>query len=99
MKIELISGQDQQAKIRKTEIPKKTEPTALPGETRQASDTVSLSAASKEMQVATAAVAASPDTRAEEVARHRQAIEQGQYEIHPEKIAEKIVGNFINSPA
>ncbi len=99
MKIELISGQDQQARIRKTEIPKKTESTAIAGETRQTSDTVSLSSASKEMQVAIAAVATAPDTRADEVAKHRQAIEQGQYEINPEKIAEKIVGSFINNPA
>jgi negative regulator of flagellin synthesis FlgM len=96
MKIELINGQDQQAKIRKTEIQKKTESGAIPGETRQASDTVSLSTASKDMQVATAAVATAPDIRAEAVARYRQAIEQGRYEIHPEKIAEKILGSVIN---
>lgn len=59
-------------------------------------DKVSLSQASKEMQLAENAVAEQPDVREERVAELKQAIENGQYEMDAEKMADKLVGNIIS---
>lgn len=59
-------------------------------------DKVSLSQASKEMQLAKSAVAESPDVREERVAELKQAIAANQYSINPDKIAESIIGALIS---
>lgn len=59
-------------------------------------DKVSLSQASKEMQLAKNAVAEQPDVREERVAALKQAIEDGQYEMDTEQMADKLVGNIIS---
>lgn len=58
---------------------------------RSQNDRVSLSSASKEMQMAEEAVAAASDVRQEKVDEIRMAVESGEYEIAPEKIAENIM--------
>jgi negative regulator of flagellin synthesis FlgM len=59
-------------------------------------DRVSLSQASKEMQLAKNAVADAPEIREEKVMQLKQAIADGRYEINPEKIADKLVGTLIS---
>jgi negative regulator of flagellin synthesis FlgM len=59
-------------------------------------DKVSLSQASKEMQLAKNAVAESPDIREEKVMQLKQAIADGRYEMNSEKIADKLVGTLIS---
>ncbi|MDX9786584.1 MAG: flagellar biosynthesis anti-sigma factor FlgM [Desulfobacterales bacterium] len=59
-------------------------------------DKVSLSQASKEMQLAKTAVAKSPNVREERVAELKQAIASNQYSIDPDKIADSIIGAIIS---
>jgi flagellar biosynthesis anti-sigma factor FlgM len=59
-------------------------------------DKVSLSQASKEMQLAKSAVADVPEIREEKVALIKQAIADNRYELNSEKIAEKLVGAHIS---
>ena len=59
-------------------------------------DTVSLSSASKELQLAKQAVASAPEERSERVEELRQAVSEGTYEIDAEKIADKIIGTNIS---
>lgn len=59
-------------------------------------DKVSLSQASREMQLAKNAVAELPDIRTEKVAQLKQAISDERYELNSEKIAEKLVGSLIS---
>lgn len=59
-------------------------------------DTVSLSTASKDLQIAKAAVESAPDIRAEKVEELKTAINEGTYEVSPEKIAAKMVGSIIS---
>jgi negative regulator of flagellin synthesis FlgM len=59
-------------------------------------DKVSLSQASKEMQLAKNAVAEVPEIREEKVAQIKQAIADNRYELNSEKIAEKLVGAHIS---
>jgi negative regulator of flagellin synthesis FlgM len=59
-------------------------------------DKVSLSQASKEMQLAKNAVAGLPEIREEKVAEIKQAIADNRYELNSEKIAEKLVGTLIS---
>lgn len=59
-------------------------------------DKVSLSQASKEMQLAKNAVAEIPEVREEKVAEIKQAIADDRYELNSEKIAEKFVGTLIS---
>ncbi len=63
---------------------------------RTQDDRVSLSHASREMQTAKDAVAATSDIRQEKVDAIKQSIESGDYEIDPGKIAEKMVGSMVN---
>jgi negative regulator of flagellin synthesis FlgM len=62
-------------------------------------DKVSLSQASKDMQTAKTAVAATPDVRENKVSAIRQAVEQGQYHVDAEKVAESFVGSIISEMA
>lgn len=59
-------------------------------------DKVSLSQASKEMQLVKTAVAESPDIRTEKVAELKQAIMANQYSIDPNKVAEAIIGSIVS---
>jgi len=63
---------------------------------RTQNDRVSLSDASKEMQTAKDAVAATSDIRQEKVDAIKQDVENGTYEIDPGKIAEKMLGSMVN---
>lgn len=60
------------------------------------SDTVSLSSASKELQLAKKAAASAPEERSDRVEEIKQAIDEGTYEVDAEKIAEKIIGTNIS---
>lgn len=59
-------------------------------------DKVSLSRTSKEMQLAKKAVTEAPDIREDKVARLKQEIAEGQYDVNPDQIAEKLVGTIIS---
>lgn len=68
-------------------------------------DKVSLSAGSKDMQTAKAAVLASPvensdatqsGQRAEKVLRLQNAVETGQYVVDADKVAEKMIGAIVD---
>jgi negative regulator of flagellin synthesis FlgM len=59
-------------------------------------DTVSLSAASRDLQIAKTAASASPEVRTEQVEAIKTAILEGRYQIDPEKIAEKMVGVHVS---
>jgi negative regulator of flagellin synthesis FlgM len=59
-------------------------------------DKVSLSQTSKALQTAKAAVAETPDVREDKVGALRQAIEQGQYHVDSNKVAESFIGNIIS---
>jgi len=63
---------------------------------RPQDDRVSLSHASREMQTAKDAVAATSDIRQEKVDAIKQSVESGDYEIDPGQIAEKMVGSMVN---
>ena len=60
---------------------------------------VKLSEESRELQAAKEAAEQSPDVRQEKVNELRQAVEQGQYTVDPDKVAEKMVGSIINEVA
>ena len=59
-------------------------------------DQVSLSKASKDIQLAKDAVASTPDIRSEIVNPIKQQIAEGTYEINAESVAERIIGHHIN---
>lgn len=59
-------------------------------------DKVSLSQASKIMQLAKNAVAESPDIREDQVAALKRAIANNQYGVTPEKIAESFIGTIVS---
>jgi negative regulator of flagellin synthesis FlgM len=63
---------------------------------RPQDDRVSLSNASREMQAAKDAVAASPDVRQDKVDALKEAVESDNYKIDPGQIAEKMIGSIIN---
>ncbi|RJQ59358.1 MAG: flagellar biosynthesis anti-sigma factor FlgM [Desulfobacteraceae bacterium] len=62
----------------------------------QPKDTVSLSRASMDIQLAKDAVESTPDIRADKVNPIKQKIAEGAYEINAEKIAEGIIGIHVN---
>jgi negative regulator of flagellin synthesis FlgM len=75
--------------------------TPEPRQTETGSDTakndkVSLSQASKEMQLVKNAVAEVPEIRQEKVSLIKQDIADGRYELNPEKIADKLIGTLIS---
>lgn len=59
-------------------------------------DRVSLSDASRELQAAEDAVAATPDVRQGKVDAIRQAVKSGRYEIDAGKIADSMLGRNVN---
>jgi len=59
-------------------------------------DKVSLSKASKDIQLAKDAVASTPDIRSEIVNPIKQQVAKGSYEINAESLAERIIGHHIN---
>jgi negative regulator of flagellin synthesis FlgM len=63
---------------------------------RPQDDRVSLSDASKDMQAAEDAVAATSDVRQEKVNAIKQAVESGTYEVNPGKVADKMIGSIVN---
>jgi negative regulator of flagellin synthesis FlgM len=63
---------------------------------RPQDDRVSLSDASKDMQAAEDAVAATSDVRQEKVSAIKQAVESGTYDADPGKIADKMIGSIVN---
>jgi negative regulator of flagellin synthesis FlgM len=54
-------------------------------------DTVSISDTAKRVQEARSQLQSIPDTRHDMIAEIKRRIEDGTYEIHPEKIAEKMI--------
>lgn len=62
----------------------------------QPTDKVSLSKASKDIQLAKDAVASTPDVRSEIVNPIKQKIAEGTYEVNAESVAERIIGHHIN---
>jgi negative regulator of flagellin synthesis FlgM len=59
-------------------------------------DKVSISDASRDMKTAKEAVASTPDVRQEKVDAIKQAVENGKYEIDESKVAEKMIGSFVD---
>ncbi len=98
-----ITGKYDQAFLNETTEKQGVNPTANTAETvdpeRTQNDRVSLSDASREMQTAKDAVAAVSDTRQDKVDAIKAAVESGNYEIDPGKIADKMIGSIINETA
>lgn len=57
-------------------------------------DTLELSQAGKDMQVAKAAVAAAPAVRENRVAEIKAAMENGTWSVSDDELAEKLLGSF-----
>lgn len=62
----------------------------------QKQDVVSLSKASKDIQVAKDAVAAAPDIRHEKVDPIKQKIAEGRYQLNTDTVAERMIGVHIS---
>jgi negative regulator of flagellin synthesis FlgM len=95
-----ITGKYDQAFLNETADKQGVAPAASTTEAveteRSQDDRVSLSNASKDMQAAEDAVAATPDVREEKVSAIKQAVENGTYEVDPGKIADKMIGSIVN---
>jgi flagellar biosynthesis anti-sigma factor FlgM len=94
-----ITGKYDQTFLNETTEKQGTPPAGTPEtvETERAQDDrVSLSNASREMQAAKDAVAASPDVRQDKVDALKEAVESDNYKIDPGQIAEKMIGSIIN---
>lgn len=74
---------------------KKTGPTGNIGSTGTM-DQVSFSSIGKDMQIAKAALAKTPDVRKEKVDAIKTAIQNGTYEVSNESFAEKLVSAYNN---
>jgi negative regulator of flagellin synthesis FlgM len=61
-----------------------------------AEDKVSLSSSAKDMKIASEAVAAAPDVRQEKVYEIKAAVDNGNYQINAERIANKMLGYNID---
>lgn len=101
MKIANTTGNyDNQAYIKEMTDTKRPEPreTQTPEKKTETvkGDTVSLSAASRDLQIAKAATESYTEIRMEKVEALKAAILEGSYEINPEKIAEKMTGTIIS---
>lgn len=59
-------------------------------------DKVSLSSNARDMQIAKDALAQVPEIRTEKVDAARMAVQNGSYEVNPQKIADKMVGSTID---
>lgn len=98
-----ITGKYEQAFLNETTDKQGVTPGTSTTETveteRAQDDRVSLSNASREMQVAEEAVAAVTDVRQDKVAAIKQAVESETYEIDPGKIADKMLGLNVNEMA
>lgn len=57
---------------------------------------VNLSHASKELRLASEAIASAPDIREDKIAEIRDKIESGTYRIDNQTVADKMVGSFID---
>jgi len=75
------------AQIYQANKPKKTNTT----EKKSFSDSLELSRAGKDFQVAKSAVAAASDVREDKVAQIKAQMEAGTYSVSPKDIAEKLV--------
>lgn len=62
----------------------------------QLKDKVSLSKASKDIQLAKDAVASTPDVRSEIVNPIKQQIAEGAYEVNAESVAERMIDHHIS---
>lgn len=58
-------------------------------------DRVELSGRSKEMAKAHEAVAAAPEVRQQKVQEIKESIASGQYEVNADKVAQKMIVNFL----
>lgn len=59
-------------------------------------DTVKLSTVSKDIQTAIKAATEAPEVRSAEIDALKAAINEGRYEVNPDKIAEKMVHTMIS---
>jgi negative regulator of flagellin synthesis FlgM len=97
-----ITGKYEQAYLNETAEKQVAQPVNAPettveaAETERPDDKVSLSNASREMQAAEEAVAATPDVRQDRVDEIKMAVESGNYDMDPAKIADKMVGAMVN---
>lgn len=95
-----VTGKYDQAFLNETAEKQGVAPTAGTTETveteRTQDDRVSLSNASRDLQAAEDAVAAVPDVRQDKVDAIKEAVESGNYEINPGKIADKMLGLNVN---
>lgn len=63
---------------------------------KQSMDSVVLSSATKDLQKVSANMDTQPKQRTEKIAELKSIIDQGNYTVDPEKVAEKMVGTFLN---
>ena len=96
-------GYDSQTYVKDMTDPKKIElrePQST-GQGREIArgDTVSLSSASRDLQIAKAAASSYPEFRSEKVEALKAAINEGRYQINAEQIAEKMVGGNVSELA
>ena len=102
MKVTNATGNyEQQSYVKETTENKKPEVQESQQQNERAAevrkgDTVSLSSASKELQLAKQAAASAPEEKSDRVEELKQAITEGTYEVDAEKIAEKIIGTNIS---
>ena len=69
-----------------------------PGDVKKDSakgDTVQLSTFSKDIQIAMKAAKEAPEVRSAEIDALKAAINEGRYEINPDKIAEKMISDLV----
>ena len=95
-----ITGKYDQTILSETTDKQRVDTTPAPAEENKADrlqdDRVSISKASKDMQTAQSAVAATPDVRQEKVNELKQAVNDGRYEVDAGKVAEKMIGSIIS---
>lgn len=95
-----ITGKYEQTFLNETTDKQAVAPTSDTTETveteRPQNDRVSLSNESKDMQIAEDSVNAISDVRQDKVNEIKQAVESGNYEIDPGKIADKMIGAIVD---
>ena len=64
---------------------------------KKVTDSVVLSSATKDMQKVSAYMDTQPEQRTEKIAELKSMVEQGMYTVDPAKVAEKMVGTFLNT--
>lgn len=78
---------------KKTDTPEKKSDAST---ARKTEDRVSLSETSRDAAIAKNAVENTPEIRAERVEELKREVEEGRYQVEPERVAGKMVGTIIS---